>query len=399
MKTLSTFILLIILVLAYLPAPKAQEISLRKQRETRRCGTTATAKDYEVAMARMRQIRKNRDLNLEAQALDPPTDAPYYIPLSIHIVRNSQGNGGLALNALNRAMEDLNRIWQPVGVQFFIYGNIDYINDTALYYLPGGDSAAEVAARNALRLTNPYPNTVNVYFTNIAGLLGESTFSTDPVQGVLMDNKTAGVVDNPSTPQREDDPSTFAHEIGHYFDIPHTHHRFKDEDGNLIPLECPDGSNCDAAGDLLCDTPADPNLDGKVDASCNYTGSVMGPAGCGNTPYNPPTRNVMSYSLPVCSTQFTPKQIEVALYSLRNQRPNLITKGARYVDPLASPSNEECTYNSPCQLIRKAVEVAQDGDFIFIKPAFNHVSKNSPLDGKRVTLMRWGTTGEVNITN
>jgi hypothetical protein len=345
------------------------------------------------------QERKNHELNLRAQALDPPTDAPYYIPLSIHIVRKSDGTGGLALKQLYRAMEDLNRIWQPVGVQFFIYRSIDYINDDVYFNLPGGDSKANVAARDALRLTNPFPHTINVYFTNIDGLCGESTRSNRSIQGVLMSINCTGIEDDPSTEDdNEYNPSSFAHEIGHYFDLFHTHESWKDKTGKPTKVECPDGSNCAVAGDLICDTPADPDLSDKVDNNCNYTGSDPVPSGCRGV-YNPLTNNLMSYSDKPCRTQFTSDQIKVVLYCLRNQRPNLITSGARYVDPLASPSNEECTYNSPCQLIRKAVEVAQDGDFIFIKPAYNHVSKNSPLGGKRVTLMRWGTTGEVNITN
>lgn len=393
MRILTTFTLLIILVLAYLPAPKAQEISSRKQRKLEECGTTVTAKDYEVALARIKQMRKNREFNLEAQAQEPPTDAPYYIPLSIHIVRRSDGTGGLALSALYRAMEDLNRIWQPVGVQFFIYGNIDYINDDVYFNLPGRDKNKEIDERNAqqrdaLRLTNPFLNTINVYFTNIAGLCGQSTPSNRSIQGVLMNIDCTGVVDDPSTPDNESNPSSFAHEIGHYFDLLHTHE-------TAFGVECPNGGNCAETGDLICDTPADPDFSGQVDDNCNYTGSVMGPAGCDSTPYSPLTRNLMSYSTKPCRTQLTRDQIKVMLYLLRNQRPNLITNGALYVDPLASASNEECTYNSPCQLVSKAIQVARDGDFIFIKPAYNHASN---LGGKQVTLMRWGTTGEVNIT-
>ena len=54
------------------------------------------------------------------------------------------------------------------------------------------------------------------------------------------------------------------------------------------------GSNCDTAGDLICDTPADPGLSSSnVDTTCKYKGTSRDPDG--NT-YNPDTRNVMSYS-------------------------------------------------------------------------------------------------------
>src|SRR5688572_3800552 len=180
MKTLVITILMIILVLATVPAPQAQERSSRQQKQQkkmRECATTARPEQFKIATDRFKQAQKARELNLETQALEPPTDAPYYIPLAVHIVRKSDGTGGLTLDRLSRAMEDLNRIWQPAGVQFFIYGNVDYINDDVYFNLPGGDSDADQTTRDWLRLTNPVPHTVNVYFTNIDGLCGESSFS------------------------------------------------------------------------------------------------------------------------------------------------------------------------------------------------------------------------------
>ena len=105
----------------------------------------------------------------------------------------------------------------------------------------------------------------------------------------------------------------------------------------------------------------------------------------------------MSYSIKPCRNQITGDQIKKALQVLRDtaNRKNLIIKGARYVDPLASPSNADCSYNFPCQIVEKAIRVALNGDFIFIKPGYNHAAN---LGGKQVTLSRWGTTGEVNIT-
>lgn len=42
------------------------------------------------------------------------------------------------------------------------------------------------------------------------------------------------------------------------------------------------GSNCASAGDLLCDTPADPGLsETTVDTSCQYTGTAVDAEVCG----------------------------------------------------------------------------------------------------------------------
>jgi hypothetical protein len=257
----------------------------------------------EVEMARIEEARIAEELNLEAQEADPPINSPYYLPLTIHIVRKSDKTGGFTLEKLAVAMRDLNRLWEQVGVQFFIYGGIDYIDSDTHFNLPNSDSDADKARRNALRQTNVVANTINVYFTNLAGnLAGESSYSSDAVQGILMDLADAGI---------PGDPSTFAHEVGHYFDLYHTHGGWRDSKGNLTRIECPTRDpkkqNCDTNGDLLCDTPADPDLSGRVmkvgDDDCAYNGSAMLPSGCDSTPYNPPTRNIMSYSTKLCSTQ------------------------------------------------------------------------------------------------
>ncbi len=56
--------------------------------------------------------------------------------------------------------------------------------------------------------------------------------------------------------------------------------------------------NCFTAGDLVCDTAADPQLIAgtNVNAFCVYTETDG---------YNPPTRNIMSYSFDICRDEFT----------------------------------------------------------------------------------------------
>ncbi len=170
-------------------------------------------------------------------------------------------------------------------------------------------------------------------------MCGESSFTNTSIQGMLVDINCA---------VRATDPSTFAHEIGHYFDLFHTHETF-------FGTECPSGNNCSTVGDRLCDTAADPGL---IDfsftpprsrvANCMYDNSAALAGNCNQTAYNPPTKNLMSYSNYTCRDQFTANQVSKALQVLRNSniRKNLITSGARYVDPLASNSNASCTYSS-----------------------------------------------------
>ncbi len=376
------FLLAAVFALASTPARRAQDKPQIDRRGPEKCGTRIPKGQREVERRRLEKAAI-----AAPGALDPPTDAPYYLPLSIHIVRASDGSGGLAEADLYASIANLNRLWQPMGVQFFIYGSIDYINNDGWVMVPDVQTT-----QDALRQVNAVANTINVYFTTLQNLNGQASFTGDTFQGILMNQNICTLATAPASANF----ATFAHEMGHFLDLYHTHEDWRDSMNQPTAIECPSGNNCTTNGDLVCDTAADPNLAGLVNAACEYNNSAMTPASCDNTPYNPPTRNLMSYSTSECRTEFTPGQIQRALRTLREtaNRRVLITKGARYVDPLASRTNADCSYNFPCHTVAKAVGLALNGDFIFIKPGANPASY---LGGKSVILNRWGTEGAVQL--
>ncbi len=330
----------------------------------RECGTVVT------------NAQKRVELERAARGYDflaPQLNRPYQIPLTIHIVRQTDGTGGFTLANLEVAMQDLNRLWLPIGIQFYRRGEVDYINDDLLYNLPDQDFW-----RDVLRQTNPVANTANVWFTNLAGLCGEGSFTSNSLQGILMDNGCAGNATN---------PSTFAHEVGHYFDLYHTHE-------TAFGVECPSGSNCSTTGDLFCDTPADPDIDNNVTAECAWTGSAALPMGCAMAAYNPPTRNIMSYSSKTCRTLFTGNQNSKALNVLTTaaNRVNLINTLTRYV-AADGGINANCTFQTPCRTLARAVQVANAGDTIFILSG-SYPGAVSP-QSKAVTIRKWNTDAGV----
>ncbi len=87
--------------------------------------------------------------------------------------------------------------------------------------------------------------------------------------------------------------------MGHCLGLYHTHSGRGCDFANCA--EAINGSNCEICGDLVCDTPADPCLSGRVDGNCNYTG------GGG---FNPDTGNIQSYTLYSCMTHFTDGQVD-----------------------------------------------------------------------------------------
>jgi hypothetical protein len=246
------------------------------------------------------------------------TRAIYYIPLTIHIVRSSSGAGGFDSANITPAFDDLNLCFQNTDMRFYIPGAIDFVDDDYFFY-----DLTSMDKFDSLRQTNTVPNTINIYIVPlISGFPGGgmSSFTTDAVQGVIVRESHVGTPDN---------PSTLAHEVGHYFDLYHTHTLY-------FGAECPEGAGCDTLGDLLCDTPADPNLipAGVYHVSeypeCAYDNYITVPdlPHCDQmTPYDPPTDNVMSYSRPLCRTILTRGQADRALLVLltAENRKNLYT--------------------------------------------------------------------------
>jgi hypothetical protein len=185
---------------------------------------------------------------------------------------------------VDQAVVDTNANYESTGMRFFMDGNIYYINSDTYYDINNMTEA------DALRNTYNIANRVNLYFVNNAmGYCGFSTFSWYAVQGIIIANGCAGLPSN---------PSTVPHEIGHYFDLYHTHE-------TAFGVEFVNGTNCTTAGDLLCDTPADPNLSGKVDVNCLYIGGEVDPNG---DPYDPDPHNLLSYSRKTCRDYTSPQQ-------------------------------------------------------------------------------------------
>jgi hypothetical protein len=156
-----------------------------------------------------------------------------------------------------------------------------------------------------------------VYFT--AGSFpycGISAFTFSSTQAILLNNAciaTSGAYGN---------HSTFSHEIGHYFNLFHTHEP-------AFGLEFVNGSNCGGTGDLVCDTPADPSLNGVVDINCQYTGNATDPNGA---TYSPDPHQLMSYSTKYCRDTFSPQSIARIVETLFSGRESLLT------NPVAAPT-------------------------------------------------------------
>lgn len=247
--------------------------------------------------------------DLEAGLYDAPPLAErggqaVTIGLAFHVVRRSDGTGGLTEERLAAAVEHSNEAFEPANIRFCRPQSTRYIDSDDFYF--GINTLREI---DLLRQTNPFPGVINIYCTEILDsefgpLGGISSFTFSGVQGIVMRNSHVGTATN---------STTVPHEIGHYFNLFHTHE-------TAFGDECAGGANCHAWGDQVCDTPADPRLGSFNVTNCVYTGTETDPC---DQPYAPLVNNHMSYAPVACRGVFTPGQLDRAYAVLVNLRTEL----------------------------------------------------------------------------
>lgn len=224
-----------------------------------------------------------------------------YIPVKYHIIRRTNGTGGLNPVTVNALTEELNTFYGPAKLKFYQCDDINFIDDDEYFNFNQNQENEVCRDRDVYGVVNAY------FFNSVrasggGALCGYAYFPGSRRDRVVMSNACAT------------NGSTFVHEVGHFFSLYHTHG--KTNNGSTDELV--DGSNCMTAGDNICDTPADPNLSGKVNNQCNYTGNGMDANGHA---YKPDPKNLMSYSRKSCRTVLTDGQLERVRYSALVHRP------------------------------------------------------------------------------
>ena len=211
-----------------------------------------------------------------------------YLPVKVHVVSHSDGSGGVELAKIQSAIDQLNLAFDDIGLAFFICEEINDIQSTEYYNL---DLRTE---ENSL---------VNSYL--------EEKLINMFIVGSLIDGEGNGIGGLAHFPGGYDaiyitnnyvDTSLIVHEMGHFFSLQHTHGISNTE----LTTELVDGSNCNTAGDEICDTPADPLLGAhNVNADCNYFGNTTDANG---HVFTPDPSNYMSYAGINCINNFTQEQ-------------------------------------------------------------------------------------------
>jgi len=226
------------------------------------------------------------------------TRSSFSIPVAMHIIRSDHSfrNHFYACEPTadsKLVYDDLaaaNELFKPHGIQFSMCGEINFIRSNELNIMDM-ESEDEMDKLNSYNITNViniyYVHSINFGEWRYAGYAYFPWYTSN--HHIVMSRSSIQISGN-----------TLAHELGHALGIYHPH-------TTLFGRELVDGSNCQEAGDLICDTPADPNLYDKVTSSCRYTKFELDSIGM---PYVPNTQLIMSYSLKSCRNSFSPQQVE-----------------------------------------------------------------------------------------
>lgn len=227
------------------------------------------------------------------------------VPLTIYILGESNGSGYFSIHRLMDAFCTLNRDFEPTGIQFYILGEINYINNSAWYAHPGFQAGAEMMAAHRVE------NTLNCYIVeDPAGNCGYAS------------SNGAALAKSCLFP----DDHTWAHEIGHMLGLPHPflgwegyEHPYATPAPAFInnrPVEKTDGSNCYVAGDRFCDTSPD-YLNFRW--SCNEDSeSYQLQTDPDGVNFRSDGTLIMSYSNDECANRFSEEQISAMQFSLQD---------------------------------------------------------------------------------
>lgn len=242
-------------------------------------------------------------------------EEPVYLPLTIHILGTDEGSGYYLIEYLYQALCGLNEDFAATNMQFYVAGDILYHDNTSWYDHEEYEGGYEMMAANNVN------GTVNCYFVqNPAGNCGYYAPRRD---AVALGKSCMG----PSS-------HTWAHELGHFFSLPHTFSGWEGIDyqpniatntyasSNRRGIENVERNTCGSRADGFCDTPPDY-------LSYRWPCDNQGFSNVTQTDLNGETFQAdgtifMSYSSDNCQSKFTTQQVNAMQSNLYSRRSNLL---------------------------------------------------------------------------
>jgi hypothetical protein len=256
------------------------------------CPSHPSAKAYRE-MTATREARQAWDISTQRGTIR-------WIPVTILIARNSAGTNGIPASDVPAIFTRLNKDFAGADVQFYQCGPTIEINRDEY-------NALDYFADDIICPRYEVPNTLNLWICGSASNPGWAYFPGDAERVVVRAGNHLDAV--------------LPHEVGHFFGLYHSHGN--DKSSYELVNELVNGSNCEYAGDEVCDTPAEPpaGLASYVNASCVYTGTSVDANG---QAYVPDIANYMGYGNRSCQNRFSPGQLNRISYGANVDRADLV---------------------------------------------------------------------------
>jgi len=213
------------------------------------------------------------------------------LSVHIHSIGENDSTGFMADSVIIDHIDTINTVFSKICLSFEIC-KIEHVQNSVFFRLVSDDIDAMISTYND-------PNVINIY------LVSSNDSETEP--GGYLVNTPADAIILTSTYL-----SSTIHQLGHFFGLVHTHEN--------PGTELVDRTNCETAGDLLCDTEADPNINSQVNSNCQY---IYGTTDSNGHYYTPPIFNFMSLSDNSCRSEFSPMQWRIIVETLKTTRSNL----------------------------------------------------------------------------
>ena len=264
--------------------------------EMQYCATEATEENLQFIEDNMDLIRYYENEFYQLKETKTST-ALTSIPVKVHIITNDDGSGGIDISDVISELNEVNTYFENSFVEFYVCDEVNYINSSSLYDF---DSDTQ----QDLLFSNHQENILNVYFVNDISFGSGGACGYTYLPGNTNQYYDAVVMDNDCTTSQSG--TTLTHEMGHHLNLIHTH---GPQNGTLTD-ELVNGTNCSVAGDLLCDTPADPQLgySNVNDVNCLYSESGPPTTDAQGNLFDPDTSNIMSYAPQECTNTITDQQ-------------------------------------------------------------------------------------------